>query len=95
MSILNTAEFSIFGIELSKKEADSKKIKLKQESYANVQKKYDDFCLAQTHSEKIMPPIPETQPTNQEETIIIHIKNILQTYIQNFTIFMLIKLKIK
>ena len=75
MSILNTAEFSIFGIELSKKEADSKKIKLKQESYANVQKKYDDFCLAQTHSEKIMPPIPETQPTNQEETIIIHIKN--------------------
>lgn len=75
MSILNTAEFSIFGIELSKKEADSKKIKLKQESYANVQKKYDDFCLAQNHSEKIMPPIPETQPTNQEETIIIHIKN--------------------
>ena len=75
MSILNTAEFSIFGIELSKKESDSKKIKLKQESYANVQKKYDDFCLAQTHSEKIMPPIPETQPTNQEETIIIHIKN--------------------
>ena len=75
MSILNTAEFSIFGIELSKKEADSKKIKLKQESYANVQKKYDDFCLAQTHSEKIMPPIPETQPTNKEETIIIHIKN--------------------
>lgn len=75
MSILNTAEFSIFGIELSKKEADSKKIKLKQESYANVQKKYDDFCLAQNHSEKTMPPIPETQPTNQEETIIIHIKN--------------------
>ena len=75
MSILNTAEFSIFGIELSKKEADSKKIKLKQESYANVQKKYDDFCLAQNHSGKIMPPRPETQPTNQEETIIIHIKN--------------------
>ena len=75
MSILNTSVFSIFGIELSKKEADSKKIKLKQESYANVQKKYDDFCLAQNHSEKIMPPIPETQPTNQEETIIIHIKN--------------------
>ena len=75
MSILNTAEFSIFGVELSKKEADSKKIKLKQESYANVQKKYDDFCLAQNHSEKITPPIPETQPTNQEETIIIHIKN--------------------
>lgn len=75
MSILNTAEFSIFGVELSKKVADSKKIKLKQESYANVQKKYDNFCLNQNHSEEITPPSPETQPTKQEETIIIHIKN--------------------
>lgn len=75
MSILNTAEFSIFGIELSKKVTDSKKIKLKQESYSNVQRKYDDFCLEQNHSEKITPPSPETQPTNHEETIIIHIKN--------------------
>lgn len=78
MSILNNVEFSSFHLQLAKEIVDSKKIKFKQESYTNIQKKYENFCLEESSSEsspasESMPA--ETMPISSPDSIVVHITN--------------------
>lgn len=78
MSILNNVEFSIFRLQLTKKIVDSKKIKFKQESYTNIQKKYENFCSKESSSESspALESMPaEVAPISSPDSIVVHITN--------------------
>ncbi len=80
MSILSNVELLSVELNTIKLSSDSKKIKFKQESYANIIRKYADFCKNTLipnkgpESEK-MPSQENNQPISIPESIVVHIEN--------------------
>lgn len=81
MSILSNVELKNIELGTIKISFDSKKIKFKQESYASILRKYNNFCYTNLEIPKEakedwdVVPNKESLPVNVPESIVVHIEN--------------------